>query len=69
MIEQALSLASVYKGWDRHHDLLTKTICPLSSEQLALRAAPQLRGIGELAAHVIAVRARCWDSSQFLSAP
>ncbi len=59
MSESVLTLASVYKGWDRHHPLLSEVVRPLSAEQLALRAAPQLRSIGELVAHVIAVRARC----------
>lgn len=59
MSESVLTLASVYKGWDRHHHLLSEVVRPLSAEQLALRAAPQLRSIGELVAHVIAVRARC----------
>ncbi len=59
MIEHALSLASVYKGWDRHHHLLRDAIRSLSADQLALCAAQLLRSIGELVAHVIAVRARC----------
>jgi uncharacterized damage-inducible protein DinB len=59
MIESTPRLICVYKGWDRHHRLLSEVVRPLSAEQLALRAAPQLRSIGELVAHVIAVRARC----------
>ncbi len=49
----------MYKGWDRHHHFLSEVVRPLSAEQLALRAAPQLRSIGELVAYMIAVRARC----------
>jgi len=60
MIESTLSLASVYKGWDHHHHLLREAVRPLSVDQLALRAAPQLRSVSELVAHVIAVRARCF---------
>src|SRR5215469_4809201 len=59
MIESTPRLSSVYKGWDCHHHLLSEVVRSLSAEQLALRAAPHLRSIGELAAHVIAVRARC----------
>jgi uncharacterized damage-inducible protein DinB len=59
MIEAAPPLSSVYKGWDRHHRLLREMVSSQAFDQLALRAAPQLRSIGELAAHVIAVRARC----------
>jgi uncharacterized damage-inducible protein DinB len=59
MIEPAPRLSSVYKGWNRHQHLLRETVSSLAADQLALRAAPHLRSIGELAAHVIAVRARC----------
>lgn len=61
MIESTLELASVYKGWDHHHHLLREAVRPLSVDQLALRAARQLRSISELVAHMIAVRARCCD--------
>src|SRR5437764_13118767 len=44
------SLARFYQGY------LTSAIAPLTSEQLALRAAPNLRPIGILAAHIIAAR-------------
>lgn len=47
MSESVLTLARVYKGWDRHHHLLREVVKPLSAEQLALRAAPQVRSIGE----------------------
>ncbi len=40
-------------AWDRHHQLLREATRPLSADQLALRAAPQLRSVGELVAHVI----------------
>ena len=33
-------------------------LAPLSADQLALRAAPNLRSIGEIATHVIGARAR-----------
>src|SRR5437764_12063616 len=42
------SLARFYQGY------LTSAIAPLTSEQLALRAAPNLRSIGILAAHISA---------------
>lgn len=54
----AISLASVYAGWEDDRRLLTASIALLSGEQLALRAAPHLRTIGHLAAHIIAARAR-----------
>src|SRR5258707_8415126 len=60
MIESTLELASIYKGWDHHHHQMLEAVRPLSVDQLALRAAPQLRSIRELVAHMIAVRARCF---------
>ena len=50
------SLARFYKGWETYQGYLTNAIAPLTSEQLALRAASNLRSIGILAAHIIAAR-------------
>ena len=58
MTEDRISPATVYKGWDVYQQHLTKAIAPLSAEQLALRAAPNLRSIGMIATHIIAVRVR-----------
>jgi uncharacterized damage-inducible protein DinB len=49
--------ATVLKGWDRYQGLLVGAIAPLTAEQLALRSAPHLRSIGELAAHIVRARA------------
>ena len=57
MTENHTSLANFYKGWDNYQELLSKAIEPLSPDQLALRAAPSLRSIDELASHIIAARA------------
>ena len=57
MAEQPISLLPFYKGWDTYQELLIKAIELLSLDQLSLRAAPQLRSIGELATHIIGVRA------------
>jgi uncharacterized damage-inducible protein DinB len=48
----------VYIGWEKDRRLLSASINPLTAEQLALRAAPHLRTIGHLAAHIVAARAR-----------
>src|SRR5947209_18042510 len=53
----ALPLTNVYKGWDAYRQLLVKAVAPLKTEQLELRAAPHLRSIGMLTAHIIATRA------------
>jgi uncharacterized damage-inducible protein DinB len=58
MTENDTSLASLYKGWDVYQQQLVKAIAPLSPEQLALRAAPQLRSIGMIAAHIVGARVR-----------
>ncbi|HVB60179.1 MAG TPA: DinB family protein [Ktedonobacteraceae bacterium] len=57
MTEHHVSLAPFYKGWDVYQRHLVTVITPLSPEQLALRAAPHLRSIGENAAHIISARA------------
>ena len=45
-----------YDGWNRYQALLVDAIGPLTNDQLAIRAAPQLRQIWELAGHIIAAR-------------
>jgi uncharacterized damage-inducible protein DinB len=62
MTENHTSLAHFYQGWDVYQQLLSKAIAPLSANQLTLRAAPHLRSIGEIATHIIAVRARWFHS-------
>src|ERR1051326_2556090 len=57
MAEQPISLLPLYQGWDTYQERLIKALEPLSEGQLSLRIAPQLRSIGELATHIIGVRA------------
>lgn len=52
------ALAAVYAGWEDDQQLLITSIQTLTQEQLALRAAPHLRTVGHLVAHIIAARAR-----------
>jgi uncharacterized damage-inducible protein DinB len=56
MAEQHTNLLPFYKGWEAYQELLIKALAPLSDEQLALRAAPHLRTIGEDAAHIVGTR-------------
>jgi uncharacterized damage-inducible protein DinB len=56
MTENYTTLATFYKGWDDYQEHLIKAIAPLSPDQLALQAAPQLRSIGVIAAHIISAR-------------
>jgi uncharacterized damage-inducible protein DinB len=56
MTKEASSLMTVYEGWDGHQVALVRAVSPLSPEQLAWRAAPHLRSVGELAAHIVTGR-------------
>lgn len=56
--EQPSLLPTIYAGWHTYQKLLITALQPLSSDQLALRAAPHLRSIGEIVTHIIGARAR-----------
>lgn len=51
-------LATIYAGWEAHQARLMNAVGALSAEQLALRAAPNLRSIGEIAVHIAQGRSR-----------
>jgi uncharacterized damage-inducible protein DinB len=57
MSETSKTLAFFTEGWQYYQDQVSRALAPLSAEQLALRAAPNLRSVGELACHIIAARA------------
>lgn len=46
------SLWTVYDGWDGYQTSLVHAVAPLTPAQLAWRAAPGLRSVGELAEHI-----------------
>ncbi len=50
-------LATYYKGWDNHNELLVRAVSSLDTGQLSWRAAPQLWSVRTLANHIVAVRA------------
>ncbi|MGZ3584762.1 MAG: DinB family protein [Ktedonobacterales bacterium] len=58
MTAQSSSLAQFYKGWDQYQQQFIAAIAPLSPDQLTLRAAPNLRTLGQQVEHMIATRAR-----------
>lgn len=58
MEEETLRLAGVYAGWEADQQRLVSLIDGLTQEQLALRAAPQLRTVSALVSHIVAARAR-----------
>ena len=57
MSETNETLAFFSEGWHNYQKQLSIALARLTPEQLALRAAPHLRSIEELARHIIAVRA------------
>src|SRR5262249_55042353 len=57
MIEHALPLAVVYRGWDGFQRSLVRIIAPLSPEQLALPVAPHHWPLGMAIQHLITDRA------------
>jgi uncharacterized damage-inducible protein DinB len=56
MSDTNITLALITEGWHTYQSALCKALAPLSDEQLALRAAPNLRSIGQLARHLIGAR-------------
>jgi uncharacterized damage-inducible protein DinB len=56
MSDDVTTLASFYRGWDAYQGLLVQALAPLSRDQLALRAAPSLRPVWVLAAHIVSAR-------------
>ncbi|HMN30894.1 MAG TPA: DinB family protein [Caldilineaceae bacterium] len=57
MTEIPLMTATIYAGWQDYQITLITALRPLSAEQLALRAAPHLRSIAQITAHLVAARA------------
>ncbi len=56
MADASIPLIRVYDGWPNYQQQIIEAIAPLTDEQLALRAAPHLRTIEEIATHMIRVR-------------
>ena len=56
MVAQNSTLETFYANWEKYQAGLVEAIKPLTIEQLALRAAPNLRSVGELAQHIARTR-------------
>ena len=56
MAEDTFTLTTFYDSWKAYQEHIKGAIAPLTAEQLALRAAPHLRSIGENALHIIGCR-------------
>src|SRR5215467_9032074 len=59
---EQIKLTAIFDGWGAYQEKIAGAVSPLTPEQLKLRVAPQLRSIGEIAAHIIAVRVRWFTS-------
>src|SRR4051812_38692107 len=57
MAEDTFTLTTFYISWKAYQDHIKGAIAMLTASQLELRAAPDLRSIGEQALHIIACRA------------
>ncbi|MBA3823794.1 MAG: DUF664 domain-containing protein [Ktedonobacterales bacterium] len=57
MDENRALLTTLMDSWRERQHYLIMAITPLTAEQLTLRAAPHLRSVGILVAHLIAARA------------
>ncbi len=53
---QVKTLANFYSNWEKYQTGLVEAIKPLTIEQLALRAASNLRSVGEIARHIAGTR-------------
>ena len=58
MAEEQIALTKIFDGWGAYQEKIAEAVAPLTPEQLVLRVAPQIRSIGEIATHIIAVRVR-----------
>ena len=57
MAEENFTLSTFYESWKAYQEHIKESLAPLTEGQLALRAALNLRSVGENAAHVIGCRA------------
>jgi uncharacterized damage-inducible protein DinB len=57
MAEESFTLTTFYSSWKAYQEHIKASLAPLTAAQLALRAAPGLRSIGENAAHIVGCRA------------
>jgi uncharacterized damage-inducible protein DinB len=58
MTEPQALMPTIYAGWHTYQTQLITALTLLVSDQLALRAAPTLRSIEDIARHMIGARAR-----------
>jgi uncharacterized damage-inducible protein DinB len=54
--EDSFTLSTFIVSWQAYQSRLRDALAPLTADQLALRAAPGLRSVGEIAMHVVVCR-------------
>jgi uncharacterized damage-inducible protein DinB len=64
----SIAEARVFEAWRNFQEALKRTIAPLTEEQLGLRLRPDLRSVGEIAAHIAYGRALWLKNIQAASA-
>jgi uncharacterized damage-inducible protein DinB len=57
MAEDNFTLTTFYSSWKAYQDHIVAAVAALTEGQLALRAAPGLRSVGEIALHIVGCRA------------
>jgi hypothetical protein len=57
MAEESFTVTTIFDSWKQYQEHITSAIAPLTAEQMTLRAAPGMRSIGGLAAHIVGCRA------------
>lgn len=56
MADENFTLTTFFTAWKAYQDRLAAALASLTADQLALRAAPGLRSVGENAAHIVGCR-------------
>jgi uncharacterized damage-inducible protein DinB len=56
MAEESFTLTTIFESWKQYQEHIASAIVPLTAEQLARRAAPGMRSIGEIALHIVGCR-------------
>jgi len=56
MADDNFTLTTFYTSWQAYQDRLKESLASLAADQLALRAKPGLRSIGENALHIVGCR-------------
>lgn len=69
MNRASIAEARAFEAWRNFNEALTRTIAPLTEEQLGLRVHPELRSVGEIAEHIAYGRALWLQNIRAASAP